>query len=58
MIRFDSVEIKGLIPSCGVGFRYITSYNPLKEIKEEENTRGKEVGKPSHDETRDKGSAD
>lgn len=24
VIRFDSLEIKGLIPSCGAGFPYIT----------------------------------
>lgn len=24
LIRFDRLEIKGLIPSCGVGFCYIT----------------------------------
>lgn len=29
VISFDSLEIKGLIPSCGVGFCYITKVTTL-----------------------------
>lgn len=38
--RFDSVEIKGLILSCGAGFRYITSYNSLLQRGREHKREG------------------